>query len=104
MRRPGRRWGASIIALIVMTIVTASCGSASVNKASKSYMDGYQVGYENAKISGTYPNGQNACENDLGIIYPRGDDQATYIRGCTDGYNDELAGKRPAIPSVTTTP
>lgn len=93
-----------ILAFVVMTVLVASCGSSSVDKSSKSYRDGYQVGYENAKISGTYPNGQNACQNDLGIFYPRGDDQPTYIRGCADGYNDELTGKQPAISSVTTTP
>jgi len=95
-----KRNGLALAVLVLLAAILAGCSSG-VDTSSKSYVDGYRVGYQNERISGTYPDGAQACQADLGVVYPTGDNQATYIAGCTAGYNDARAGKQSAVALPT---
>jgi hypothetical protein len=92
----------AMVACLLTALLLAAC-SPSANSSSKSYKDGYQNGYASATHGGGYPNGQEACPDDLGVIYPGGDNGSEFMSGCIAGYNDGLANKPSAIGSSNST-
>ena len=89
---------------MLASVSLTSCGSsASVDKSSSSYQDGYHVGLENGGPTSVYSNAQQACL-DLCDVFPgRRNNKQEYDQGVVDGWNAASTPGSTQSPSSTTT-
>ena len=86
-----------VVVGIGLTVLTAG-SSASVDKNSISYRDGYQSGYSQTagsdpflNLNGSQYNISDACKyNVMPLLFSNGDDRNGWLAGCVDGLNEAV--------------